>query len=162
MSTSENGVAGIALYFEIEAPAMETFLTQIIVVPSTIAPDGELLKQHIRLRTITSEGKQPKWTKQVSEGDKLSDIEAGTGAFTLEPTNLDALKRGLSTLRPAFKVLEPTTFGEYRIVKEPLLVQFSEQDAMDMRNNTTPRGLIGRINRLREAREFPALPGRED
>lgn len=160
--SSDTGVAGVALYFEIDSPTVEIFLTQIIVVPATITPDGDLLPQHIRLRTITGTGKQPKWRKQVSDKGALSDIEASSAYFTQETNAVDALKRGLEVLRSSFKALEPTTYGDYELVKEPLLVQFSDQDAMDMKSGTTPRGLIGRINRLREAREFPALPGRED
>jgi hypothetical protein len=160
--SNDSGVAGIALYFELDSPAVDIFLTQVIVVPAAITPDGELLPQHIRLRTITGEGKQPKWRVQPTEKGELSDIERSSGYFTQEGNAVDALKRGLDVLRTSFKALEPTTYGEYVIVKQPLLVQFSDQDAMDMKSKTTPRGLIGRINRLREANEFPALPGRED
>lgn len=157
----EDGVAGIALYIELKSAEVASFVTQFIVIPKAVAPDGSVIPQHIRTRALSEKRPQPAWRRSdASKGIGADDNEKAMRRFTQQSDVKNAVELGLEQLRTTIGTMDPVLFSEYTLVGEPLLVEFSDQDAQDMADNATPRGLIGRINRLRDAREFPALPGK--
>lgn len=160
----EDGVAGIALYFELNSADVDGFHAQYIVLPSVVLPSGEVMKHHVRSRALSAKRKQPQWRKHWDDSGKsaLHPHEQAMKGYAQESNMELALDRGLEQLRATIATIQPVVYANYKLVGEPLLVEFSEQDAMEMHADTTPRGLISRINRLREAKEFPVLPGKED
>lgn len=160
--TLDEGISGIALYFEVKSDEVDQFVSQFIVIPKSMGSDGTVLEQRIHTRAVTAKRPQPAWRKfSTDEDTEAQPSERSSGRYIQHNDTQSAVEKGLNQLRSCMTVIDPILFSSYSLVGEPLLVEFSEQDVQDMIEDKTPRGLIGRINRLREAREFPTLPGKE-
>jgi hypothetical protein len=145
MSDTKTNAVGKAVYMEMRRGSQTT---QLILMPEVSIGD-RIVPMSIFRRSITSSSPRRAWRQSSTAYKSVTndgvfvqlDKELALATFSHRMLNFDSL----------FKQL--ISYG-YTVHKQPIVVEITEQDAMDASNNKTPYKVLGRITRSRRALDF--------
>jgi len=152
MLNLEKEVQGIAVYAEFKKTDsyMSTWIVQVIITPDGYTESGVLVPACLYRRTISTNAPKKQWRNSPLGRLKEEDI-----TVPLE----DNLKDLDMDRRMSFAVgwLDSLAEGGWSMVKEPILIETSKKDMTDIRDRSTPKKMLYRINQSRSALGFPEL-----
>jgi hypothetical protein len=147
MLEKEKDVQGVAVYAEWAKPDA---LMQVIITPDGYTETNEFVQASMYRRIITTENPKKQWRASFLANDK-SD-EYGT-----EMPLLNEEKQGYAENRmgKAAQWFDKMILGDWKIVKEPLLIEVSKKDMEDISLSKTPSKFMYRVELVRKSLDFP-------
>lgn len=144
MTNSTTNVVGRAVYLELRNPN-ETATYQLLMTPPMRVPSNPSNKvlPVVYSRQLSNSFPKRTWKHGVSSA---SDF-AVTGDECVE-----------SRLRVIDSRLERLIAADYKVYKEPIIVEVSEDDIKDIAAFRTPYKVLGRVERVRKAKGFSKHP----
>lgn len=157
-------LVGYALYTEFR---INSHTLQVIITPESM--DGDTyVPSTIWRRQISSANPRRPWRAYSQEWNTIKDRREyrssnGGSAPVLEMD--EAKKYAVSGLVFMDRTFDSLVVQGWELYKEPIVVEFSQEDLDDTKNWNTPNALIRRILRSRKALDFsdelfgtPAVP----
>jgi hypothetical protein len=145
MSDTKTNAIGKAVYMEMRRGSQTT---QMILMPE-VSVANRIVPMSLFRRNITSSSPRRAW-RQSSTAYKSTHNE---GVFVQLDKEL-ALATFDVRMRDFESVFKQLVSYGYTVYKQPIVVEITEQDAMDASNNKTPYKVLGRITRSRRALDF--------
>jgi hypothetical protein len=142
MIGKEKEVQGVALYAEWDRPGA---LMQVIITPDGYAENDTIVPAAMTRRITTTENPRKQW--------RTSELGVKMYATPVwEEIVPEFVESRMSKAQPWFdKMLE----GDWKIVKEPLLIEVSKKDLTDISLGRTPKKFLYRVELVRKSLEFP-------
>ena len=145
-STSATNVVGRAVYLELRSPN-EKATYQLLLTPPMRVPSNPSQKVMpvMYSRQLSESFPKRTWRNSVAA---MSDFDnVGTIPEMLE-----------RRLRVVDSRLERLIGADYKVYKEPIVVEVSEDDIKDIMAFRTPYKVLGRVERVRKAKGFSKHP----
>lgn len=151
--TKQSTIVGKALYMEFRKLVNTA---QIIITPEGFTAEGEFVPSSSWRRQISAWSPKKPW-RVYSNGDmavrKTNAME--TKALAMSPTLEVAKEVSAEMLNDLAKVLDQLHANEWTLFKAPIVLEFSQEDLDDTKNQQTPSALVRRILRARKELGFP-------
>ncbi len=148
MLDKEKPIQGVSVYAELVKPG---FRTELFITPDGFTPTGDLVPAKIYRRVVSKDKPKKLWqqtTVQFVEdmakvGEKDLDLSTKDNYVHKRLEHLSAIFAGLVE-------------GDWKLEKEPILIETSQNDLVEIGKNETPIKVVYRINQSRKALGFPA------
>lgn len=151
---AQQTLAGQALYLEMTNPPKGDTV-QILLVPMGII-DGKVTNPVMLRRTLTQWSPRAQWQLDKIQTRVVPTIPSGTTATFAEMSNEEAQALSLEVLAPIRNQLQYLMEKGWTLRNNELLaMEVSQQDLIDVRNWSSPQGLIRRVLRTRKEAGFP-------
>jgi hypothetical protein len=150
---TNNDVAGVAAYLEFaKRDGAMGYVYQVLITPEARTPDGHVVPMTAYRRRMTTLKTRAQW-KQFGSSVRSSDaITRATGEITAADEMLHFLVRAINQFKTNSYTLVTGTLPE----NTPVLVEVTHEDMNDVRLGKTPYKILGRVWKVRKARNFPA------
>ena len=147
MLDKEKPIQGVSVYAEL---VKSGFRTEIFITPDGFTPTGELVPAKIYRRVVSKD--KPKKLWQQTTVQFIEDM-AKVGEKDLDLSTKDNyVHKRLEHLHSIFAGLVE---GDWKLEKEPILIETSQNDLVEIGKNGTPIKVVYRINQSRKALGFP-------
>lgn len=151
--TKSATLVGKALYMEFRKGVNTA---QIILTPEGFTAEGEFVPSSSWRRQISSWSPKKPW-RVYQNGDwavrKTNAME--TKALQTTPTAEMAKEVSTAMLSDLAKILDNLHDNDWKLFQQPIVLEFSQEDLDDTKNQATPSALIRRILRARKEVGFP-------
>lgn len=147
MTDIKNALIGRALYLEFERPGQ---VTQVLILPEGRAADMAIVPMTTYRRRLTVAAPKKNW-RQFTSGKIMNPSLAPTTEHTA--LQLRETTRDVLSLTDSLYV--SLINNNWKLVKQPLVVEVSADDMLAVRKGNTPYKVIGRIMKCRKAWGFP-------
>lgn len=142
MTTQSTIPVGKAIYMEFIKPGMTT---QVLFMPEGQTSSHKIVPVSMYRRRISVA--QPRKTWRLVAGMPLASTGPGTPAATVAATAV------LSFAEPLFTSLDA---NNWKLRKEPIVVEVTADDLECVRTGKTPYKALGRVWKVRKFLSFPA------
>ena len=152
----KNKVLGKALYLEFRK---EQYTVQLVITPEAVNENGEFVPMTLMRRQISSYHPRKTWRFDNAGNAKIAERKNDilNVDFSFKEMELDKAKyyakMNLQFVKPLLSQLH---HQGWNLEKNPVAIEFSQEDSMKIGKNETPQGLVRRILRVREALGFPS------
>ena len=149
MTTSaDNKVVGTAVYFEFVkgADTPSTMTQQILLMPEGVTPSGRTSPMTMFRRRLTVHSPRKTWRQNAAPVTMAQSI----AAHAASPSEL--IDSALGLVVPLMSQLRT---HDWKLYKEPLLVEVTAEDLELARLGKTPYKTLGRVWKVRKKRGFP-------
>lgn len=139
----DNDVQGVGVYAEF---TLNSSTTQILLVPDGYTQEGSLVPATVIRRNVTTDSPKKQWRMT-----RLPEV-------TTNPELSDDAKQEYADerLKHAVMLLDQLLRGEWKMVKQPIVLEVSRKDYDSLAMHKTPTKLIYRLNQSRTKLDFPA------
>jgi hypothetical protein len=151
--TKSATIVGKALYMEFRK-AVNT--AQIIITPEGFTAEGEFVPSSSWRRQISAWSPKKPW-RVYNNGDWATRRTNAMETKALETSSTSEVAKEVSAemLMDLAKVLDQLHDNEWQLFKKPIVLEFSQEDLDDTKNQQTPSALVRRILRARKELGFP-------
>ena len=146
---------GHALYLEGQNGDGQT-LQFLIVGFGTSGPT--VIEYRMFSRMVSVDTPQPRWRVEKDPQERKEIAQSVDGKLLRMRSEIDATEFAEKEYRYLSASIEAVFGFKWRVHKDPIFLQVSALDYLDLKTYTTPKKLIDRVNRCREERGFDALP----
>jgi hypothetical protein len=142
MTTTANvtNVAGYAMYLELRHTEVPNRVTQILISPEGMTSAHAQVPMVMYSRRLTSVQPKKQWRRSSS-------------MLTLHTTA--PADRAAARVRTARDYIEGLARANWKVYKEPIVVEATPEDLEDIRQGKTPYKLLGRVWKSRKYLGFP-------
>lgn len=149
MLDKEKPIQGISVYAEF---AKSGYRTEMFITPDGFTPSGDLVPAKIYRRVVSKEKPKKLWQQTtVQFAEELAQV----GSKDLAELGLKDtyVSKRLEHLNSIFAGLVE---GDWQLVNDPILIETSQNDLVEIYKGETPIKIVYRINQSRKALGFPA------
>lgn len=151
--TKQSTLVGKALYMEFRKLVNTA---QIIITPEGFTAEGEFVPSSSWRRQISAWSPKKPW-RVYNNGDwatrRTNFME--TKVLQSSPTAEIAKEVSAEMLNDLAKVLDQLHANDWKLFQTPIVLEFSQEDLDDTKNQQTPSALVRRILRARKELGFP-------
>ncbi len=150
MLDKDKPIQGVSVYAEFVKSGHRT---ELFITPDGFTPTGEIVPAKIYRRTVST--LKPKKLWQQTTVQFADDIATVGGIKDLSDISLKEqyVDKRLEHLQSIFLGL---VSGEWEMKNDPILIETSQNDFIEISKGETPVKVIYRINQSRKALGFPA------
>jgi hypothetical protein len=149
MLDKEKPIQGVSVYAEF---AKTGYRTEMFITPDGFTPSGDLVPAKIYRRVVSKEKPKKLWQQTtVQFAEELAQV----GSKDLAELGLKDtyVSKRLEHLNSIFAGLVE---GDWQLVNDPILIETSQNDLVEIYKGETPIKIVYRINQSRKALGFPA------
>jgi hypothetical protein len=149
MLDKEKPIQGVSVYAEF---AKTGYRTELFITPDGFTPSGDLVPAKIYRRVVSKEKPKKLWQQTtVQFAEELAQV----GSKDLAELGLKDtyVSKRLEHLNSIFAGLVE---GDWQLVNDPILIETSQNDLVEIYKGETPIKIVYRINQSRKALGFPA------
>jgi hypothetical protein len=139
-------VVGKALYMEFRS-GNQTY--QMIITPDGVTTEGRNVPSTVYRRQISSSKPRRAWKTYA-----LPKLPQDTSGVFNTLNTTDALTQAASRLMYLDSTFSRMDSYDYKLYKQPLIIEVSQADLDEIRLSKTPYKILGRITRVRKAQGF--------
>jgi hypothetical protein len=148
MLDKEKPIQGVSVYAEF---AKTGYRTELFITPDGFTPSGDLVPAKIYRRVVSKEKPKKLWQQTtVQFAEELAQV----GSKDLAELGLKDtyVSKRLEHLNSIFAGLVE---GDWQLVNDPILIETSQNDLVEIYKGETPIKIVYRINQSRKALGFP-------
>lgn len=149
MLDKEKPIQGVSVYAEFVKLGMRT---EMFITPDGFTPAGDLVPAKIYRRVVSKDKPKKLWQQTTVQ---FAEELAKVGSQDLAELGLKDtyVSKRLEHLSSIFAGLVE---GDWQLVNDPILIETSQNDLVDINKGETPIKIVYRINQSRKALGFPA------
>jgi len=140
MTTSTN-VCGYAMYLELIHTSARGRTVQVLVTPQGMTSAHTQVPFTLYTRRLTTMTPKKQWRRSSS---------------VTTPTGIPAVEARMSQTRIMRDYMTSLANNDWRLYKEPIIVEITPEDLEDVRLAKTPYKILGRVWKTRKFLGFPA------
>ena len=147
MLDKEKPIQGVSVYAELVKPG---FRTELFITPDGFTPTGDLVPAKIYRRVVSKDKPKKLWQQTTVQ---FAEELALVGARDLAELGLKDtyVSKRLEHLTSIFAGLVE---GDWSLVNDPILIETSQNDLVEINKGGTPIKVVYRINQSRKALGF--------
>lgn len=151
----EKMVQGVGLYGEFVSPQGAVY--QVILTPDGYDLSDQFVPANLMSRTITKYSPKKQWRMRPVRGSGLSseDLEMGLIKLSFDFDAVEVESYAWNRLEYFTGMLKNLADLEYKLRKQPILIEVSKKDLDAVSKRNTPTKVIYRIGQSRDALGFP-------
>lgn len=156
-------VAGFAVYVEFRGQGADSdVFSQTLLISELASPTtGQVQGVMMQARLISTTQPARSWRTQISPEHEVKGTSSATNRLVRGTTNVtQSLMDATKNFEKVAMYFDAMSMGSWLLVGV-LALEVSDSDAASIFEARTPRGLIDRLNRQRDASGFPALPTKD-
>jgi hypothetical protein len=148
MLDKEKSIQGVSVYAEF---AKSGYRTEMFITPDGFTPSGDLVPAKIYRRIVSKEKPKKLWQQTTVQ---FAEELAKVGSTDLAELSLkdQYVSKRLEHLNSIFAGLVE---GDWQLVNDPILIETSQNDLIEIYKGETPIKVVYRINQSRKALGFP-------
>jgi hypothetical protein len=148
MLDKEKSIQGVSVYAEF---AKSGYRTEMFITPDGFTPSGDLVPAKIYRRIVSREKPKKLWQQTTVQ---FAEELAKVGSTDLAELSLkdQYVSKRLEHLNSIFAGLVE---GDWQLVNDPILIETSQNDLIEIYKGETPIKVVYRINQSRKALGFP-------
>ena len=149
MLDKEKSIQGVSVYAEF---VKSGYRTEMFITPDGYTPTGEIVPAKIYRRVVSKDKPKKLWQQTTVQ---FAEELAKVGSTDLSEIGLKDtyVSKRLEHLNSIFAGLVE---GDWQLVNDPILIETSQNDLVDINKGETPIKIVYRINQSRKALGFPA------
>ena len=147
MLDKEKSIQGVSVYAEF---AKSGYRTEMFITPDGFTPSGDLVPAKIYRRIVSREKPKKLWQQTTVQ---FAEELAKVGSQDLAELGLKDtyVSKRLEHLNSIFAGLVE---GDWQLVNDPILIETSQNDLIEIYKGETPIKVVYRINQSRKALGF--------
>jgi hypothetical protein len=149
MLDKEKTIQGVSVYAEFVKAGMRT---EMFITPDGFTPTGEIVPAKIYRRVVSKDKPKKLWQQTTVQ---FAEELAKVGSTDLAELSLkdQYVSKRLEHLQSIFAGLVE---GDWQLTNDPILIETSQNDLVEINKGETPIKIVYRINQSRKALGFPA------
>jgi hypothetical protein len=149
MLDKEKPIQGVSVYAEFVKLGMRT---EMFITPDGFTPTGEIVPAKIYRRVVSKDKPKKLWQQTTVQ---FAEELAKVGSTDLAELSLkdQYVSKRLEHLQSIFAGLVE---GDWQLTNDPILIETSQNDLVEINKGETPIKIVYRINQSRKALGFPA------
>jgi hypothetical protein len=149
MLDKEKPIQGVSVYAEFVKAGMRT---EMFITPDGFTPTGEIVPAKIYRRVVSKDKPKKLWQQTTVQ---FAEELAKVGSTDLAELSLkdQYVSKRLEHLQSIFAGLVE---GDWQLTNDPILIETSQNDLVEINKGETPIKIVYRINQSRKALGFPA------